>query len=64
MNCHLDILSLSSEDIGCTGQVKLQIRAGEDRPIRQPVQQLLWSKREKSHEQVEKMLEGGVIEFS
>ena len=64
INQHLGIFSLSPEDIGRTGLVKHQIHTGEAWPIRQPTRQLPWSKREEADEQVEKMLNAGVIESS
>ncbi len=61
---HLDIFFLSSEDIGRTGLVQHQIHTGEARPICQPARRLPWSKREEADEQVDKMLNAGIIEPS
>ena len=42
--------------------MKHQIHTGEARPVRQDARWLPWSKREETDEQVEKMLNAGVIE--
>lgn len=54
-----DIFSKSSDDLGRTDQVLHRINTGTAHPIRQPI-----GKREAEREEVEKMLERGVIEPS
>lgn len=59
-----DIFSKSSDVLGRTNQVLHRINTGTAYPIRQPCRRLPIGKREAEREEVEKMLERGVIEPS
>ncbi|KAK3083689.1 hypothetical protein FSP39_001513 [Pinctada imbricata] len=59
-----DIFSKSSQDIGQTNAVQHRINTGTAPPIRQPPRRLPFGKREIEKEEIQKMLEKGVIEPS
>ena len=59
-----DVFSRSSDDIGCTSLVQHSINTRDAAPIRQPPRRLPLGKRQIEKEEIEKMLERGVIEPS
>ncbi|XP_053383689.1 uncharacterized protein LOC128549929 [Mercenaria mercenaria] len=59
-----DVFAKDSGDLGCTNMVKHKINTRDSYPIRQPARRQPYGKRETEKEEVEKMLEKGVIEPS
>lgn len=64
INRYVDVFAKDSRDLGCTNLVKHKINTGNSQPIRQPVRRQPYGKREIEKEEIEKMLERGVIEPS
>ncbi len=58
-----NVFSSSPTDMGRTGLVKPTIDTGDQRPIRLPPRLLPIAKQEIEQEEVQKMLDRGVIEF-
>lgn len=58
------VFSRSSDDLGQTDRVKHRINTGSSAPIRQPPRRQPFGKREIERQEIEKMLEKGVIEPS
>ena len=61
---HKDVFSVSSDDLGCTSLIKHKIETGNEKPVRQPLRRQPIAKRAVEREEVQKMLQKGVIEPS
>ncbi|XP_060565993.1 uncharacterized protein LOC132725015 [Ruditapes philippinarum] len=59
-----DVFSKGSDDLGCTNMVKHKINTGSSPPIRQSVRRQPYGKRDTEAEEVNKMLDRGIIEPS
>ena len=59
-----DVFSKGSDDLGCTNMVKHKINTTNSQPIRQPVRRQPYGKCDTETEEVNKMLDRGIIEPS
>ncbi|XP_053378261.1 uncharacterized protein LOC128548021 [Mercenaria mercenaria] len=64
LNKYKNIFVTSSDELGCTDKVKHKINTGDAQPIKQAPRRQPLGKRESEKEEVERMLQEGIIEPS